>query len=141
MRWWGRLRPGLRRLNVQVGFRGVILLFLAMLDIVSAYRLVRPDPEVLRTPTNIYLASILPLWVWAIPWAVTGVICLAQAFADHDRLAFGAAAGLKIMWAVVTACGGLAGIIPQAYWGTVIWAALAGVVMRISGWPEPGQGR
>ncbi len=135
------MRHQLHRLNVRVGFRGVILLFLAMLDLVSAFRFVRPDPAVLSTPTNIYLASILPLWVWAIPWGLTGVICLVQAFADRDRLAFGAAAGLKLLWAVVTACGGLAGVIPQAYWNTTIWVALAGVVMRISGWPEPAGDR
>ncbi len=135
------MRHQLHRLNVRVGFRGVILLFLAMLDLVSAYRFVRPDPAVLSTPTNIYLASILPLWVWAIPWAVTGAICLVQAFAVRDRLAFAAAAALKILWAMVTTCGGFAGVIPQAYWGTTIWVALAGVVMRISGWPEPTEDR
>ncbi len=136
-----RVRDGLRRLNVAVGFRGVILLFLALLDLASAYRLVRPDPEVLRTPTNIYLASILPLWIWAVPWAVTGVICLVQAFTRRDRIAFGAAVGLKVGWAVITMCGGLAGVIPQAYWGTIIWVAVAGVVLRVSGWPEPAEGR
>ncbi len=135
------MRERLRRLNKLIGFRGTILLFLAMLDLVSAYRLVRPDPEVVRTPTNVYLADILPLSVWAVPWAVTGLICLVQAFTRRDRIAFGAAAGLKVGWAVITMCGGIAGVIPQAYWGTIIWVAVAGVVMRVSGWPEPAEGR
>ncbi|MDH2425794.1 hypothetical protein [Sphaerisporangium sp. TRM90804] len=131
----------LHRLNLRVGFRGTILLFLALLDLAGAYRLLRPDPDVLRTPTNVYLASILPLHVWAVPWGLAGLLCLVQAFTRRDRMAFGAAVGLKLGWAVITMCGGLAGVIPQAYWGAVIWLAVAGVVMRISGWPEPAEER
>lgn len=135
------MRERLRRLNALIGFRGTILLFLALLDLVGAYRLMNPDPELLRTPTNVYLASIVPLAVWAVPWAVTGLICLVQAFARRDRMAFGAAAGLKVGWAVITLCGGLEGVIPQAYWGAMIWVAFAGLVMRVSGWPEPAEER
>ncbi|MEO3860856.1 hypothetical protein [Acrocarpospora sp. B8E8] len=134
-----RKRAGgmLRRIDHLVGYRGSVLLFLALQCAASAVRLARPAPEVVGTTTYTYLASIAPLWTLAIPWAVVCVLCLVYAFRDDDKVAFGAIAGLTVFWSVVYLIGGLVGAIPQAYWQCIVQIVLAGLVLRISGWPEP----
>lgn len=134
------IRP-LRWLDQLVGFRGSVLLFLALWSAGNAVRLARPDPEVIETPTYVYLASIAPLWMLAIPWAGAALACLAGAFRRRDTFAFATLAGLMIVWAVVYLTGGVAGAIPQAYWACIVQVVLAGLVLRISGWPEPYRDR
>lgn len=134
------IRP-FRRLDHLVGYRGSVLLFLGLWSGGNAARLFWPDPEVIGTATYIYLATIAPLWILAIPWALAALACLIGAFLDRDAYAFALLAGLMIAWAVVYLVGGVVGAIPQAYWATIVQVVLAGLVLRISGWPEPIRGR
>jgi hypothetical protein len=134
-----RMRALWRRLQARVGRRGVALLFFALLDVVFAVSLAATPPS--TSGGYEFLSTILPLWVWAIPWGVVGCMCLVQAFAVQDRVAFVAASALKAGWGVLYLAGFLAGEIPRGYVAAVIWLAFAGFVAVISGWPEPVRGR
>ncbi|MBB4935983.1 hypothetical protein FHR32_000288 [Streptosporangium album] len=45
------------------------------------------------------------------------------------------------MWAVIYLMGGLQGAIAQAYWSVIIQVVVAGLVLRLSRWPEPPKER
>lgn len=123
-------------LRHQVGRRGIFLLFLALLDAASAYRLAWPDPAVLSNRSYQYLASIAPLNAWSVAWFVVAAACLVGAFMTRDAFAFAAAAFLKFLWAAVYVIGWILYDLPQGYFSAVIWAFAAVVVLVISTWPE-----
>jgi hypothetical protein len=127
------VRPLLRR----IGRRGSALLFFAFLDLVYAYSLAAPTAEARRTVTLAYIAYVAPLWAWSVLWGLVGAICLVQAFISHDRVAFSATMGLKVLFGLTVLSGWLAGAIERGYVGAAIWLALAGWVYIISTWPEP----
>lgn len=54
---------------------------------------------------------------------------------------FSALAGLLVVWAVIYLMGGLQGAIAQAYWSVIIQVVVAGLVLRLSRWPEPPKER
>ncbi|MDF5755829.1 hypothetical protein [Spongiactinospora sp. TRM90649] len=130
----------LRALERHIGYRGSVLLFFALWSLGNAARLAWPPPEVAAGPAFAYLASIAPLSALAAPWALVGVLCLVQAFTVADTAAFAALSGLLVAWAVVYLVGGLLGAIPQAAWAVIIQVVVAGLVLRISRWPEPSRG-
>ncbi|WP_327088528.1 hypothetical protein OIE66_40470 [Nonomuraea sp. NBC_01738] len=127
----------LRALNHRIGYRGSVLLFLALWCGGNASRLAWPPPEARGTSTLVYLSTIAPLPVLAVPWALVAILCLVQAFMRADWLAFTALAGLLMIWAVVYLVGGARGVIPQATWAVIIQIVVAGLVVKISRWPEP----
>jgi hypothetical protein len=127
--------PLIHRIKQALGRRGASLLFFAFLDIVFGATLATTDPG---TSTGYaFFARIAPLWVWAIPWFVAGLLCLVYAGSDRDRIAFSAASSLKFGWGVVYLAGWLAGEIPRGHVGAVIWLAFGGFVLVIAGWAEP----
>jgi hypothetical protein len=125
-----------RRLCHRVGRRGIFLLFLAFLDLASAARLIWPDPQTTTSVSYQYLASIVPLVAWAGLWALVAVVCAVYAFLPQDAVAFGMAAFLKFLWALVYLVGWLAVGVPQGYFSVALWAFAGLVVLVISTWPE-----
>ncbi|MEU1731384.1 hypothetical protein [Streptosporangium sp. NPDC020145] len=128
----------LRAIERRVAFRGSVLLFLALWSGGQVARLTLAPPV---TPTTAYLASIAPLPVLAIPWAACTVLCAAQAFTVTDWHAFALTAGVLVTWAVLYLVGGLRSAIPQGYWACIIQIVMAGLVLRISRWPDPPRER
>jgi len=129
--------PAWQQLQRHVGLRRAALLFFALLDLVFAHSLAWAPPETLATSTYTFLATILPLWAWAIPWAVVGLICLAAAFMREDRAAFITASGLKVGWAALHLAGWLVGEIPRGHLVAAIWLGLAGLVQVIARSDKP----
>ncbi len=119
------------RVRHRVGIRGEFLLALALIDVVQCYRLTVPSVETLASPTNQFLAAVLPLPVWGAIWGAVGVLCLVQAFMPRDEYAFVAASALKVGWAIVHAAAWVWGV-PQAWWSVVIWLVFARVVHVIA---------
>jgi hypothetical protein len=123
------------QLKRRVGARGEFLLALALIDIFQFVRLTWPSPETLDSPTNEFLASLLPLPVWGAVWGAVGAICLVQAFQPRDRWAFAAASMLKVGWALANA-GAWAWGVSSAWWSVVIWLVFARIVHVIARVPE-----
>lgn len=111
------------------------MLFFALLDVVYALALVGAP----ASGSYRFLASILPLPVWASLWAAVGVLCLVQAFMRTDRAAFAAASLIKVVWGVVQLLGWLIADLDRGWVSALIWLALAAFVAVISGWPEPAR--
>lgn len=118
-----------------VGRRGSVLLLLGALDVAYAVSLFWPAPELLRSPTAVFLSSIAPLWAFGLLWLIVALVCFASAFMTNDRLGFGAAALVKALWAALMVWAAFAGV-PRAYVSAAIWLVYCGVVVVISTWAE-----
>jgi len=132
-----RLACWVRAFDRRVGYRGSVLLFFTLWAGGNAVRLAWPSQEALASPTLVYLGSIAPLWLLALPWAVASLASLVCAFRVEDRLAFGVMAGVMAFWAVTYLAGAVVGVIPQGVWACIVQVVVAGLVLRISGWSEP----
>ena len=126
-----------RALLRRVGRRGAALLFFAFLDLVYSVSMFNPPREALRSPTLLFVDSILPLWAWGVLWGITGLICLIHAFRINDKIGFTAAITLKTLWGSIFVYAAAAGLIDRAYVSAAIWLSLAGWVGIIATWPEP----
>jgi len=123
----------------RVGRRGAALVFFALLDFVYAFSLADPQPEARRSSTFRYVASIFPLWVWSVLWAIAGLACLISAFRTKDKIGFTAAIAIKTLWGFIFVVAAITGGVDRAYVGATLWLCLAAWVAIISAWPEPPQ--
>jgi len=131
------MRDVIARLVRRIGRRGASLLFLALLDLIYAGGLLALPPEARSNPSYAFLARLLPLPIWAAIWGAVGLVCLVQAFARRDALAFTAASLLKAAWGTVYLVGWALGDIPRGWLASVIWYGFAIWLAIISGWREP----
>lgn len=122
----------------RVGKRGSVLLFYGVLDLIYGVSLSTPDERTRQSPFFMWMAGIVPLWVWASTWAVAGIICLWQAFRRRDATGYAASISLNVFWGLVAAGGWLLGGVDRGYVSAVIFLGLAWLLWRISGWAEPG---
>lgn len=134
------MRRAANDLRQRVGHRGSALMFFAALDLVYCASLLDPPMAERRSAALTWLASVLPLWVWGTAWGVVGVVCLWHAFRRRDQVAFAAAIGIKVMWALVSLAGWLVGGVNRGYVSATVWLAFAGFVAIIASWPEPTPG-
>lgn len=135
------MRRARARLQRRVGNRGSALLFFAVLDLVYCYSLLFPPPRSEWSRSLVFLAGILPLWVWGLTWGAVGVLCACRAFRRRDAAAFAAAIGIKVLWAIAAAAAWLVGGVERGYVNAAVWLAFAGFVWIIAGWPEPVNGK
>jgi hypothetical protein len=125
------MRSRLRWLIQRAGRRGAFLGFLATLDCAYGYSL-----YVTAGPARVY-DLFLPWEAWGVIWMTVGVICAASVLALRDRFAFAAAAMLKGAWALLFTDVWLFQRYPRGWVAVIVWAAFAGAVLIVSGWPEP----
>lgn len=125
----------LRWINRKTGNRGKFLGFLAMLDLIYGYSLITL-PVFYRD-----IDLLLPVSVWAWIWIASGVNCLTGAFISDDRLPFAVASLVKTFWGMLYAYLWLSSSpVPRPWASAAIWLTFAGIVIMISGWPEPADG-
>jgi hypothetical protein len=131
--WKGRRHHAWRRL----GRRGTALLFLCFIDLIFAYGYLWPGPRDTWSPSMEFVATVAPLPVWALLWGAVGLVCLQQAFRDNDKVGFGCAVMIKVLWALLHLLGTLVGDLDRGHLYIAVWMAGAGWVWIISTWPEP----
>lgn len=124
-----------------MGRRGRTLLFFAVLDLVYATSLAKPNAAARGSEQLTWLASVAPLWVWASMWGATGLICLWFAFRRRDGIGFTAAIMIKVLWGVACIGGWVVGHVDRGYVAGVIWLVFAAFVGNTAGWAEPGGGK
>ena len=122
----------MKNLIHKAGYRGAVLLFLAMLDILYGYSLIA-DPS---APLS-YLNLVLPLHVWFYLWVGIGVFLLTGVLTRYDRIHFALSAFLKAAWASAWLYVLIYQHFPRSWISVVIWAAFAILTVIISFWPEP----
>lgn len=125
------------RIRERIGRRGSCLLFLALVYLVYASALASAPPQSARNPSYAFLTVLLPLWAWALPWGLVGLLCGIQAFRVRDLVAFAAASALSVGWAVLHLSGWALGMIDRGFVTAVVWAGFAAFIQVIAGWPEP----
>lgn len=119
------------RLWRRVGRRGVTLLFLALLDLLYPIGLAG-QPDSVRAGYEV----IAPWQVWACLWVLVGLVCLIQAFAHWDRVAFTVAVAIKVAWGSVSLIAWVTGVSPRGWLPALVWLAFSGLIAVISTWPE-----
>jgi len=125
--------------SARVGRRGAAMLFFCLLDLVYAFGLYSaPRPLV---PFYAWMATIMPLGVWAACWGAVGVVCLWYAFRLYDTPGFMAAVALKTAWGLLSLFGWMAGAVDRGWISAVIWLAFAGFVFLIAGGIPPAARR
>lgn len=136
-----RLAVVLAWLSRTVGRRGATLLTLAVVDLVIGGLLINPDlhDQTVRVPSYQLIAHV-PLQVWGAVWIAVGLVCGVQAWMRTDRLAFGLAIMIKLLWGGLILGAWLWKGAPLAWAGAVVWYALAAWVAISAGWPERPNG-
>lgn len=131
-------RPLAVWLQRTLGRRGATLLALAAVDLVIAWLLVNPDLHAQTMAVPSYRIIVhLPLELWGAAWAAVGLVCAVQAWRRTDRVAFGLAISIKVVWSSLILAAWLWAEAPLAWAGAVVWGALAAWVATAAGWPEP----
>lgn len=116
----------------RIGRRGAWLLFIALLAFAFASSLANASDAQRAT-----FGRVVPLWVWAVLWAATGVVCVVQAFVRDDRLGFSAAEVMLLLWAGLSFQAWLIGAQPRGWLGGLIYLGFAGGLWLVGTWPEP----
>lgn len=121
----------------RLGYRGAFLLFLAIIDAIYGWFLIRPTSESQQTSQFVWRAHIMPTEVWGSIWLIVAAALLASAFMRQDRIGYALAIALKVGWAFVAAIGGLSGRVQGSWTSVSIWGGFAALTILVSGWPEP----
>lgn len=131
------------RIRTRLGRRGASLAFFALVDVVFSYFLARMPADAAKSGSYPFLATIAPLWVWAIPWALSGLLCVLYAprMMPEDRVAFAAASAVCVGWSVIHLAGWVVGEIPRGFVAAVVWGGFAAFIQVIAGWTEPPRGQ
>lgn len=136
---WQRMEQAGTRARARLGRRGSSLLAFGLVDVAVGWSLTDPLSRKVATATPIY--RLLFLWVpagtWAALWLAVAAVCFVQAWARDDRLAFGCAIGVKIVWALGLYGAWVVYDAPRAWTLAIVWLVLAWLVSVIAGWPEP----
>lgn len=126
-------------LRARLSQRGACLLLIAALDLINAQALATAPAETRAGSSYTFLATLLPLPVWAALWAAVGLLCLLQAWTQHDRAAYTAASILKILWALLHLGAWAAGLLPRGYVSAAVWLLAAGFVSVVATVPRYGR--
>jgi hypothetical protein len=137
--------PGLlARLVHRVGYRGFILLTLAVVDFAYGRTFVWTDDPGARI-TNSYLVNAIPIadhvagqWLWLTAWWGTGLFCLVNAFRRNDHWGYGMAVALKILYVGAIVLAGERGM-PNATTRLIVWTWIAVMVFVEARRGEPGR--
>lgn len=131
----------IRRLIRYVGRRGAALLVFAFIDIAIGVSFLDPETSAQTRAIPTYRATleVASLTVWAWLWLLVAATCAVGAFRQKDRLSFGAAIAIKVVWAGSFLASWILYSAPRAWLAAATWGVLAALVLLISGWPEPNK--
>lgn len=121
----------------RLGFRGAVLLILAIVDMLYGWSLLHPAPEQLRTSAYEFRSHLLPTEAFGAIWITVGVVLVMQSLVQNDRVGYTLAITIKMVWAFIALASFATGKVQQGWVSCAIWLAVAAMAMVISGWPEP----
>ncbi len=70
-------------------------------------------------------------------WIAVGTVLGISAFVNADQIAFFVASFVAMLWGILNLAAWADTGGPRGYAGAVIWFALAGFILVLSGWREP----
>lgn len=127
----------MRPSRVTAGYRGRILLSLAVLDAVYAWGIYLSSRHEVPPGSFVYIDKYVPLSVLATVWAGIAALCVINAFRVNDRAGWAGAIMIKIFWGAMSSIGWLTGDVRYGYLSAAIWWAFASIVWTASRWPDP----
>lgn len=122
-----------KRLIHRVGHRGSYLLFLSLVFLGYGYSLFfENNPRIHHV--NLFIDPRL----WGTAWLIVGAICIIQAFALQDRIAFALSASILVAWGLIMLASWLlTDTDPFGWLSACIWLGFAAITSIVSYWPEP----
>lgn len=134
-------------LTRHLGHRGAFLLLFGVIWILVGVSLL-PDTETPMPPHVLMLFEHLPLWLRIAYWMAPGTVAVVSAFLrgpGHDTAGFALLIVAPIVrggsygwaWVAWMLSGGQIGE-DRGWLGAVVWAALAGAILIVASWREPG---
>lgn len=127
-------------MSARIGRRGAFLSLFAIVYAIIGYSyLLTPTTPLVRKALRLAL-DLLPLRAWGVLWLVAAAIMLLSAGlrTGRDWLGFVVAMLLPAWWAVMYFLAWLHADLPRGWLSSAVYAALAGAVGVVAGWPEPG---
>lgn len=122
-----RLLIGFRN---RVGRRGLFLSFLAILDLIIGYFLIKVPVTVASEPYPVMSRD-----AWAGLWLATALVCISGIAVRKDNIAYGMAAFTKAAWGLRYIYLWYQGI-AFAWVSAVVWICFSLTVLVIASWPE-----
>ncbi len=130
-----RFGTACHRVTHRIGWRGDVLITLAVLDVCYGWTLITASPSVLDSNTTFrWMDSVFPLAAFGAIWWAVALICTVAAFQRDDRFGWGAAAGIKVLWGLLCLAGWAFDTVSLG--SVAIWLCYARIVWRVSGWTE-----
>lgn len=123
----------MQRIWHKVGRRGLVLIFVGILDFVFAANLEINRP---RTSVAVY-GTILPLNWWVFVWVLAGVVAWVSAFMIVDRIGFGFSALIFSFWGWLSFLAWIRGDQPTAWATATFFLVIAALIVIPATWPEP----
>lgn len=120
----------------KLGRRGSVLLVLGLFDVTNGWALLTLPPYLQQGAAAEWREHYAPSWLWGSLWLVVGVVLLVQMFQRRDMVAYSAAIGIKVLYALNAIASWAFGGVLRGWLSGLIWLAFAGMVYVISGWPE-----
>lgn len=132
-------------MNPGVGRRGAYLLLKSLMYVGhGAAFLLAPSTPVMRSSLSVAL-TIAPLKAWGVLWLAAGLVAAWSAFARgprEDRWGFYALITMATTWAAFYLAAAITGTgtgFARGAIGAMLYLSLAGVILIVSGWPEPAR--
>jgi hypothetical protein len=123
--------------ETRLGYRGVFLLGLALLDIFYGLSFMNPDDATLETPAYQWRDRIMPSSAWGAIWIVAGVVLVLNAFMRQDRVGYGVAIAVKLGWSFLSVVSWITGDVHNGWVSAVIWGVFGWVTISESLRGEP----
>jgi hypothetical protein len=130
-----RARSALSR--SRLGFRGAILLCLAVIHFGYGISLLFPSPEAARGSAYAWREQFLPNDVFGWLWVACAALLVAQAWSRHKKAGYAAVISLDLAWSWFAIVSTAAGAVLQGWVTSIIFAVFGAMAWIISLWPEP----
>lgn len=117
--------------HADVGYRGEVLLILALLDFCYGLVLLAGRP-----PAATIATQVMPASAWGTAWLVTALLCLIGALSPSDRWVYAICVLLKCLWAGMILAYSAQHGSPGSWESAVVWLGLAALVLHASIRPE-----
>lgn len=130
---WGRL-------SRRIGFRGRVLLIIALTQIAyGAAQIIGGHQAVPAAWWPVSQGQVLgmPVQLTGLVWVIVGTVVATGVWHPHDRWHYALAVLLTGSWAVAAGLYWLGSGVPGSWGPAVIYTGNAAAILVISGWPEP----
>lgn len=119
----------------RIGRRGATLLVLAMVDLTLGYSMLTAPPLIIQT-AYIGHEYMFAIDLWGYMWFAVAVALMICSLFRDDRIGFGIAMGVKVLWAIGFYVSLIHFGVTRAIVGAALWTLIPAWLFLVAGWPE-----